>query len=71
MAGQTREPGTYRKLEWARDHCDGKFGVVIATAKDTTARTREIAEAYPTKMMMRLTALNEETGEFSAELCPS
>ena len=55
-------------LKWARDHCDGKFSVIIAKAKDTTARTREIAEAYHTKMTMRLTDLNEETGEFSAEV---
>jgi hypothetical protein len=57
-----------KDLKWARDHCGGEFSVVITTAKDPTARVREIDEAYPTKMIMRLTGLNEQTGEFSAEV---
>jgi hypothetical protein len=33
-------------IKWARDNCDGLMKVVIITAKDETAREREIAETY-------------------------
>jgi hypothetical protein len=55
-------------LKWARDHCGGLFGIVIATAVDVSAEPRKIADAYPTTLRMRLVEFNEETGEFSAEL---
>jgi hypothetical protein len=67
-------PGNRERIEnlkWARDHSRGTFRVVIATAKDDTADPRQVAEAYPqTKMIMRLTDLDEETGEFRAEIVP-
>jgi hypothetical protein len=54
-------------LKWARDHWDGKMGVVIIKAVDPNARPRRIAEAFPRKdLLMRLNELREETGEFSA-----
>ena len=54
---------------WARDHRAGEFRVVIAVAKDPTAPRREIAEAFAQpNMRMRLTAFDEATGEFRAEL---
>jgi hypothetical protein len=41
--------------------------VVIIKAVDETADKRRIAENYPQKrMIIELTGLNEETGEFSA-----
>lgn len=54
-------------LKYARDHCGGKFKVVVATAIDTSAEPREIDEAYPSKIVMQLVDLNENTGEFRAE----
>jgi len=65
-------PGNRERLEnlkWAREHCGGRFRVVITVAKNVTASTREIEECYPQdQMIMRITELNEETGEFKAEL---
>jgi hypothetical protein len=54
-------------LKFAQANCDGRFSVVIGVAKDTQVQPRETAEAYPSKIEMRLIELNEETGEFSAE----
>ena len=63
-------PGNRERLEnlkWARDHCEGLFRVVITTAKDTNADTREIEDAhYQARMIMKLVELNEQTGEFRA-----
>jgi hypothetical protein len=54
-------------IKWARDHCDGLMKVVIITAKDETAREREIADCIvQRRMIMKLVDLNEDTGEFSA-----
>lgn len=64
-------PGNKERIEnlvWARDKNGGKFFVVMAKAKDPNELTRQTDEAYPTKIVMRLTRLNEETGEFSAEV---
>ena len=64
-------PGNKERTEnlmWARDQNAGKFFVVMVKAKDTAAQPREIDEAYPTKLIMHLTELNEETGEFRAEV---
>ena len=57
-----------KHLKWARDHRNGLFHVVIATAVDVSADPRSAAEAYATKLVMKLIALDEETGEFSAEV---
>ena len=41
--------------------------VVILEAVDKQAANRSIAQSFPQKrMVMKLTGLNEETGEFSA-----
>ena len=63
-------PGNRERLEnlkWARDHCDGLFRVVITVAKDVNSVPRSIAECYPQpNLVMRITDLNEQTGEFRA-----
>jgi hypothetical protein len=64
------QPGNHERidnLKWARDHCHSLMRVVIIKAVDERAADRQIAESYPQKnMVMKLTALNEDTGEFSA-----
>jgi hypothetical protein len=56
-------------LKWAKEHADGKFWVVIATVVDKDADVRKIAEAYARpEIVMRLTDLDEDTGEFRAEM---
>ena len=54
-------------LAWARDHCEGRFYVIIAKAKDTKAEPRSIDECFPSKMVMRVVKLDEETGAYVAE----
>lgn len=54
-------------LRWALGHCDGWVKVIIAIAKDVNARPRSIRECSPTKMQVKVTHLNEGTGEFSLE----
>jgi len=54
-------------LKWALDHCDGQFRVIITVAKDKNAIPREIVDLYPqVDWVMRITDLNENTGEFRA-----
>jgi hypothetical protein len=54
-------------LKWCMENCDGRFRVVIAIAKDDKAVPRSIKECFPKKeLIMRITDLNEETGEFQA-----
>ena len=64
-------PGSRERTEnllWARDNCGGLFRVVITVSKDTDAYPRQIAECYPHEaLVMRLTHLDTETGEFRAE----
>ena len=55
-------------LVWARDHCDGRFRVIVAKAKDPNSHPRSIEECFPhKKLIMRLKHLNLETGNFAAE----
>lgn len=54
-------------IAWARDHCDGLFKVIIAIAKDPRAEPRSIKECFPSKMVMRLTSFDTETGAFVAK----
>lgn len=64
-------PGNRERIEhlrYAREFRQGRFSVVMVKAKDTAASVRSIDEAYPTDLVMRLKDLNEETGEFSAEV---
>lgn len=64
--------GNRERLEnliWARDQCDGLFRVVIAVAEDVKAEPRAIASCFPhPTMVMRITDLDENTGEFRAEV---
>jgi hypothetical protein len=54
-------------LQWAREHCEGCFRVVIIETTDPAAEPRVISGASPQKMMvMKLTEFDEETGEFTA-----
>jgi hypothetical protein len=48
-------PGNHERIEnlkWAREHCDGLFGLVLVSAVDLNAEPRKVAEAYPTKLTM-------------------
>lgn len=57
-----------RNLLWARDQCGGLFRVVMNRAKDINASPRSILATFPHEtLVMRLTDLNEITGEFRAE----
>jgi hypothetical protein len=68
--GWMDRPGNRERLanlKWARDHCDGLFKVVVVVAEDTAAQPRKIKECFPqAKLLMRLTDLDESTGEFRA-----
>ena len=65
-------PGNRERISnliYAREHCGGRFRVVVLKAVDANADPRKIEEAYPQpKMIMQLTALNEETGEFKSHV---
>ena len=69
--GEQNRPGAKERLEnlkWAREHCDGLARVVVMRANDTKADPRSIAECFPhDKLVMRITHINEATGEFRAE----
>jgi hypothetical protein len=56
-----------RNLRHAQEHCDGLFRVVWVVAKDTSAHRRSIRDRRPDEtLVMRLTCLDEKTGEFRA-----
>jgi hypothetical protein len=52
---------------WARDHCEGRFKVIIAKAKDPTADRRRIERCFPSEMTMKLVEFDPSTGAFVAE----
>jgi hypothetical protein len=54
-------------LAWARDHCNGRVRVIVATAKEVTARPRSIAECYPCLLTMKVASFDYETGAFRLE----
>lgn len=56
-----------QNLRWALDHCDGWVKVIIAIAKDRSAKPRSIRECFPSKMQVKVTHLDETSGEFSLE----
>lgn len=64
-------PAKKERLEnliWARDNAEGRFRVVIAVAEDVHAEPRAIRDCYPRPdVVMQLTWIDEETGEFIAE----
>lgn len=54
-------------LIWSRDHCDGLFRVVITVAEDVKANPRKIEDCFPKdEWLMKITDLDENTGEFRA-----
>lgn len=54
-------------LQWAQANCDGRFRVVIVQAVDPMIDPREVGDATAQQMMvMRLTELDEQTGEFAS-----
>jgi hypothetical protein len=54
-------------LQWTREHCDGCFRIVITEATDPAVGPRVIAGASPHRqMVMKITKLDEEAGEFTA-----
>lgn len=65
-------PGNRERIEnlkWARDHCDGLMRAIIAVADDVNADPRRIASCAPQdKLVMKLTELEEATGQFRAEV---
>ncbi|RWM10440.1 hypothetical protein [Mesorhizobium sp.] len=54
-------------LRWAVDNCDGVVNVIVAIAKDTSAKTKAIKECFPSKIVMKVAALDESTGAFRLE----
>jgi len=54
-------------LAWARDHCEGRFRVIIAKAEDVHANPRTILECFPSEVVMRLTKFDPVSGAFVAE----
>ena len=64
-------PGNKERIEnlkWAKEHCDGRFHVVIGVAKDVNAHPRETLEAFAQpNLIMKITEFDEATGEFNAQ----
>ena len=57
-----------KNLTCARDHCNRLFRVVWCEAREPNARIPKAVRRWPDKdLWMRLTELNETTGEFRAE----
>lgn len=54
-------------LGWARDHCGGRFKVIVATARNEQADPRSIKQCYPVNWSMRLIKFNPIAGTFTAE----
>ena len=54
-------------LIWAREHCDGLFRVIIGVPVDPNDIRRGLAGAHPhDRLIMKVVALDEATGEFFA-----
>jgi hypothetical protein len=53
-------------LQWAQDHCNGCFNVVMAYAQDPSAARRRIKESFPWPIMMKWTHLDTATGAWKA-----
>jgi hypothetical protein len=56
-------------LRWARDNCGGELRVILVTPADPNAVPRKVIDYDAKDWVMRLTELNEKTGEFKAVLC--
>ena len=55
-----------KNLTHARENCGGLFHIVVATAKDVNASPRSTLRIRPHPRVMRLTKLDEVTGQFRA-----
>jgi len=55
-----------RNLQFARERCGDLFRIVVLTAKDVNASPRTTLRLRPHPLVMRLTDLNPDTGEFRA-----
>jgi hypothetical protein len=54
-------------LAWAQDNCEGRVHIIIAIPKDKTTFPHSIGECFPSKIVMNVTRLDRETGEFILE----
>jgi hypothetical protein len=69
LARWSRATGNHdriRNLLWARDQCGGQFRIIVATARDVDASPRSALGFRPHPRVMRLTNLDDQTGEFRA-----
>ena len=65
---ERRRPGyseMMENLQHALDHTDGIVKVIAAIPVDPARKTWSIGECYPTKMVMRITHFDLETGRFA------
>ena len=56
-AGGTSKPGFkffVDDMQWALEHCDGVFNVIMARAEDVHAVPRKIAECWPRDKNLRM-----------------
>jgi hypothetical protein len=63
-------PEMMENLSLACENCDGCFGVVVTIAKPRKAEApskKEIAECFPSSMVMKLLYLDTDRGAFVAE----
>lgn len=55
-----------KNLLWTRENCGDLFRLIVATAEDVDAMPRKAVGFRPHTRLMRLTDLDERTGEFRA-----
>ena len=55
----------FDNLQWALDNCDGVVRVIIAIAKDISARPRSIAECFPSALRLRVTSVDVKAASFT------
>ena len=56
-----------KNLAHAEDHCDGRFRIVVATARDPAAIPRQATGFRPHPQVMKLVRLDRQSGEFEAK----
>jgi hypothetical protein len=54
-------------LQYAKDHCGGKFNAITLVAKDTAALPRHAATQSPSGLAYQIKSWNPETGRLVAE----
>jgi hypothetical protein len=58
-------------MEYAQQHCNGEFRVIVAKAEDTTANPRKIKECWPKpELRMKIRSFDASTGRLVAEAPP-